>query len=183
MARQKKLKTVKVQETKPIIYSGKVILKTVKNGKITSSSVQHNAGTNSLFNFLLSCLAGKYDTKLKPDYITPILKTTTEGVYNYATYNVCAKISDIKVISGSTGKNPYIEYNFYLPSKVDYQTTGLDGLALYCSKYAPNAEEEVNKGQNIASDYSMIVLFDETKKLAENEGLIVIWQLSVINNE
>ena len=178
---KKKVKEIQIKETKPIVYSGKVILKTIKNGKITSTKVQHNNGTNALFDFLLSCLAGDYATELKPNYIIPILKTNTENIYNYATNGVCTNISAINLSLSLGDKAPYIEYNFYLFHKNDYQTTGIDGLALYCDKYAPKADTEVNIGQQIADNYSMIILFDENKKLAENEGLIVIWQLSVAN--
>ena len=178
---KKKVKEIQIKETKPIVYSGKVILKTIKNGKITSTKVQHNNGTNALFDFLLSCLAGDYATELKPNYITPILKTNTENIYNYATNEMCTNISAINLSLSLGDKAPYIEYNFYLSHKNDYQTTGIDGLALYCDKYAPKADTEVNKDQQIADNYSMIILFDENKKLAENEGLIVIWQLSVAN--
>lgn len=178
---KKKAKELKITETKPIVYSGKVILKTVKNGKVTSTKVQHNNGTNALFDFLLSCLAGAYATELKPNYITPILKTNTENIYNYATNGVCTNISAFNLSLSLRDKAPYIEYNFYLSHMNDYQTTGIDGLALYCDKYAPKADTEVIKDAQIADNYSMIVLFDDNKKLAENEGLIVIWQLSVAN--
>ena len=110
---KKKAKELKITETKPIVYSGKVILKTVKNGKITSTKVQHNNGTNALFDFLLSCLAGTYATELKPNYITPILKTNTENIYNYATNGVCTNISAVNLSLSLGDKAPYIEYNFY----------------------------------------------------------------------
>lgn len=184
MGRKKKQKIIKVEEKQPIVYSGRVVLKTIKNNKIVSTSVHHNKGKEPLFDFLLTCLAGKFDKTLRPVYVTPIIKGNKEDVYMYATNQEIPFINNIDFYTQSESSattDRYIEYNFYLPSKYDYQTTGIDGLALYCEKYKPDAQKDIVKGKEIAEDYSMIVLFDETKKLEENEGLIVLWQLSVSN--
>ena len=50
MARKKK--TVTVKDSQPIIYSGNVTVKKIKNGKIVSTQTMHNAGYNPLFQFL-----------------------------------------------------------------------------------------------------------------------------------
>lgn len=79
MARKKKV--VVAKESQPIIYSGNVIIKKIRNGKVISVKESHNSGYNSLFKFLLNCLAGNYIEASRPQVIMPCRLTNGKLCY------------------------------------------------------------------------------------------------------
>lgn len=178
MGRKKKEKNIIIKESSPIAYSGKVIIKKVKNGKIVSEETYHNAGNTPLFSFLLNCLAGNYSSDLKPQIITPIVRKSN-NTYGYAENRESIPITNIKLLNTENSNIPYIEYIFHIAYK-EYLKSGIDGLALYNLAYIPN-KNDILKDQDIDQNYSMIVSFNERQSSAKEEDLLIIWDLSLDN--
>ena len=174
MARKKK--TVTVKDSQPIIYSGNVTVKKIKNGKIVSTQTMHNAGYNPLFQFLLNCLAGNYVDKSRPKWIYTCKKDGTGIKYvgnlpNYLNHEPA-------VLSVKTGSNEnfYIEYKFLLSYSPDFQD-GFSCLALYSENNKPAA---FLAGEIISGDYSMLVTMNNDIT-SNGEDILIIWQLQIEN--
>lgn len=180
MAKKKKVKSVNIEESSSLNYSGNITIKKVKNGKVTGEYKQHNAGTKYFFEFLLSCLGGNYAESLRPLWITTCKKglgeSSNEIYYNYVS-NVARPILSTKK-STLTDDNCYIEYKFYLPYKKEYRSSGFDTVLLYNTENKP---DNIVVGEAASSNYSMIVSFDETITASEDEDLLVVWQLKIKN--
>ena len=82
-----------------IIYQGSVKVTVKKGNKIISSKNYHNAGGIPLFNFLNSCIAGKYQEKDRPKNIMLF--------YNDVTYSQ----SNNTINSSSTPCSSFIALN------------------------------------------------------------------------
>lgn len=179
MGRKKKTKTVEVVESQPISYSGKVIIKKIKKGKVVSTQVSHNEGTTELFKFLLNCLAGNWLPDSRPSWITTAQRDNSTSTDSPSTKYVSNNITSISqppvVYELKTG--PYIEYKFLIPFKPEYSNRGFNCLVLYNNDNKPSS---FNDGDDVANGYSMTVMLDN-QQLASDEQMLIIWQLEIKN--
>lgn len=175
---KKKKKVVTVQEESPILYSGKVIIKKIKKGKVVSTTVSHNLGTRHLFNFLLNCLAGNWLSKSMPQWVTTGMYHSDTNKTTYVADTMSA-ISQAPTVYNTDTDSPYIEYRFLLPQKEEYKNPGFNALILYSDDNKPL---NVVNGEEIDPAYSMQVLLDEVHQ-AELEQILIIWQLKILNKE
>lgn len=174
MGRKKKTKTVEVVESQPISYSGKVIIKKIKKGKVVSTQVSHNEGTTELFKFLLNCLAGNWLPDSRPSWITTAQRNDSTSTFTYVSDNITSISQPPVVYELQTG--PYIEYKFLLPFKPEY-SNGFNCLVLYNNDNKPSS---VVHGQDVEDGYSMRVMFDD-QQASSNEQILIIWQLEIRN--
>ena len=170
----------KTSENKSVIndtfqYTGTVTLKTIKGGKVTSSKTYHNNGGNELFNFLYNCLAGKYIDSSRPAYIVAYYKDAGENKY---TANGSLNTISATIIEASSTEPACIEYRFILPYLSAYTSTGIDGFAVYNSSKNPIS---ASAGDNVSTDYSMILELNENKKINKDETTLVVWRLQIEN--
>ena len=177
MAKKKKTaKVLEVKEQQPIIYSGKVTINGIKNGKITSSKTYHNEGTKELFNFLLDCLAGKWLPDLQPRFVCTARDDNHQ--LKYVSNNI---IAAEEIAAHTEGEDPYVEYKFLLPNKPQYNKvggTGFDKILLYNANKKPAV---VANNAEIDTNYSMIISLDKPHKTEIDEEILVIWQLKIEN--
>lgn len=172
MAGKKKVDTIKLTKEKPIVYSGQVIIKGIKKGKVTSTKTYHNEGTTELFKFLLNCLAGNWLPEARPSLITTGQLFNGQIIY---VSNTLRSVSEVYV----TGEDDdiYVEYKFLLPGQPQYATSGFDRILLYSEANRPL---QVVDGQIVDPKYSMIISL-EGKHQSTDEEILIIWQLKIKN--
>ena len=173
MAKKKKTTTVKVTESNPIKYSGQVIIKKIKNGKVISTTINHNEGTSYLFNFLLNCLAGNLVENLRPCWVYAV--QNKNNVLSYVS-GIPSYIAGVTV-QGS-GDDLYVEYKFYLNFQTVYKTRGFNSLVLYSNQDKPTSSTD---GDTIYEKYSMVVNFEDTYTADSDTDTLIIWQLKIKN--
>lgn len=171
MARKKKV--VVAKESQPIIYSGNVIIKKIRNGKVISVKESHNSGYNSLFKFLLNCLAGDYIEASRPQVVMPCRLTNGKLCY---VGNVPNWLNQKPKILAGANDSWYIEYTFLINYNSEF-ARGVDHLVLYSESDLP---EVITNGDEIGGNYSMLVKLGDTVT-STGEDLLIIWQLQIQN--
>lgn len=169
---KKKVKVIETKTDSLVSYTGTVTIKKIKNGKTTASRVLHNEGGNELFNYLCLCLAGTYNTNLKPAWVIPVSKENNTIKY------IVNTPYPIKYATANRDSNqvPYIEYQFYIPYS-DAIKNGFDYLYVYNSDKKPTTTTSVD------DNYSMKLTIKSSDFTLDNEDLLITWQLKFSTKE
>ena len=168
-----KKKVVVAKETQPIIYSGNVTVKKIRKGKVISVKQSHNSGYNSLFKFLLNCLAGNYIEASRPQVIMPCRLTGNKLCY---VGNVPNWLNQQPKVLVGPNDSLYVEYTFLITYNSEF-SKGIDHLVLYSESDLP---ESIANGNEIDNNYSMLVNLSDTIT-STGEDLLIIWQLQIQN--
>ena len=175
MKDSKNKKTIEVNNSSSIQYKGDVSISFIKKGKVVRKIKNHNEGKNSLFEFLLDCLAGNYYKSNRPTWIIPYYKEQNE--MKYSIYKP-VPISSVKVTKDNSG--PVLSYTCLIPSSLfGNSPQKMDGLLFY--SYANL--EGVGQDSNFNHNYSMSMEFggDEQVESTQGQDILIIWQIRIIS--
>jgi hypothetical protein len=160
-------------------YAGVVTLSQYINKTKVFTQRIHNAGGNSLFNFITTCLLGDFDEAASylPTKIR-LLKTTkdTEGNSSIAgvsdfIYILTKPEKVISISDNITGPTGTVRYSFSIPREFLEDAT-FNSIGLY-SDYA----QEV-------SDYAAFCEIDtSTTGMLSSTVLVIDWELTFSNSE
>lgn len=160
----KKKKEVVIQNTSTplLVYAGNVRVVVMKKGRVVKTITNHNAGGNSLFKFVLDCLAGNYFEENRPSWVIPYY---VEG--DIKKYSI-SKAIPVYSASVAFSENQYtLSYKCLISALYLTQQTKIDGLLFYSTN---NASELPGTDQEVDDSYSMQMAF------ASNEGEESIFQ-------
>ena len=166
-----------------IKYKGTVTLKTVdKKGRVRKI-VKCNKGMQGMFNFLLKCLAYKYDQIYAPTYIMGY--TDEEG--NSPAFSRLQPINSNPVLlqlsSGAyipSESPPFhrVQYSCLVPNSTFINPTS---TTLKCLKLLNMAAGNVSDYSNLDEYYVCAQLnLTETELTLANENLLIYWDIEFI---
>ena len=192
---------VKKQDTISVGYSGKVTVTVVDDRKVVSRKVGHNAGGQSLFQFLAQCLCGNYENT------KPLQPLKIKLFYNKATDTTAATTNINNWVGSDSNTSIEEASNFIFVNAagateeiVDEEgnKNGYKAILHFRVPFSFVTKNEVNQiclyaqNENDDKKYSAYYLFKDSKdekKLAPikvnnqqaSYNLIIEWELSIAN--
>lgn len=175
----RKKKQIIVKEETPIKYEGTVTIKKIKNGKVTAVHKIHNKGHDSLFKFLMNCLAGNFDSGEIPSWAVPVNIDAFTGVTSYI--GTCENIASKKLVNKSDATY-YVEYKFYFPYKTDYRR-GFNYVYVYPDKTEKHPSNTIDGAtpEQYSNYLDMSIQVSEEDTISAGEDLLIVWQLQIVN--
>jgi hypothetical protein len=159
-------------------YSGKVTLSQYIGTKKVVIGQTNNSGGKPLFDFLVNCFTGNFNTAkvLLPRKIGLYIKNTDGNISGYDFYGL---ITPAKKVN-STASNGTVRYSFSIPFEV---ISGIDSFAeafigLYPENPVVISNDANDEYENYLANFS---LKDLNRSLFLNSALVVDWDLQVGN--
>jgi len=167
-------------EVNSINYIGNVTIKYVtKSGRPVKSIYRHNKGCRPLFNFITSCMMGKYNENNRPVYLMVYKKgeeVTSENLGTPVLPNL-QYILNTESSYDSENDAGIVKYKFMFPGSV--LTNDGDVIALFNYN---NANTYKIEGANVPSNYVELTGADIINQSdVINQNVIVIWELQFSN--
>lgn len=160
-----------------ITYKGDVNIKILHKNRVVKKIFESNTGEMSLFNFLVRCLSGEFNSDLLPYYI--MLFNSSESVDFFPdNMNTLEQITfnPIYLASQPTINDNSVTFSFLIPkTAIDTTKSSSNLVALY------------NKN-NINSDYAepsawIYLTSDNTITLDSQSNIVIAWTMTIENKQ
>lgn len=155
-------------------YTGIVTLSQYKNQKKIPIATFHNAGSNTLFNFLSECLVGNYEAAefLRPTKIMLLKIDTEENKITPASGFINLMTNPEKVVKTSNVAGSTVCYSFMVSRDI-LESADFNSLGLYADGTT------FNEVDNFAA-FCDIEL--NSSELSLSSLLVIDWELNISNN-
>lgn len=184
MGRKKKIKEqpvetkeIKASSKTTLTYSGDVTVSVLKGRKVIKTFKNHNEGGNSLYKFILNCLAGYYYDNDRPKWIVPVVKgnddITRPSIPKAIPINRCDVLEDDDKVT--------LSYKCLISATYLAGETKVNGLAFFSQNDINSIT--IDTSEAISDKYSMIMYFGEavSEDTFQNQNLLITWQVRIVS--
>ena len=166
--------------TNKLGYTGIVTLSQYNGHKKIKTEQVHNAGGNSLFNFLADCLMGDFEAaRLELPVKIKLLKTDIDPFTNESTISSASGFIEYAVrperlFTDIGSARSEICYSFIIPRDI-IENASFNSIGLY-PRMATDSESDVDS-------FAAYCMVEDQALLSSSSVLVVDWKLVIENNE